>query len=115
MCQTMASASRSAEEVLYFAPNKNPSERTLLVEKQIGRLFRPPAPTNDVKYLRASPAEMPFRNWYTASCALPIPAPFEGAGIPAPFFYKGCGESLPLSVLQSATVGGSVVGVVGPL
>jgi len=26
----------------------------------------PPAPMNHVKYLRAGPAEMPFRNWYTA-------------------------------------------------
>ena len=27
----------------------------------------PPAPMNHVKYLRAGPAEMPFRNWYTAN------------------------------------------------
>jgi len=27
----------------------------------------PPAPMNHVKYLRASPAEMPFPNWYTAN------------------------------------------------
>ena len=26
-----------------------------------------PAPMNHVKYLRAGPAEMPFRNWYTAN------------------------------------------------
>ena len=25
------------------------------------------APMNHVKYLRAGPAEMPFRNWYTAN------------------------------------------------
>jgi len=30
-------------------------------------LVCPPAPMNHVKYLRASPAEMPFRNWYTAN------------------------------------------------
>jgi len=27
----------------------------------------PPAPMNHVKCLRAGPAEMPFRNWYTAN------------------------------------------------
>ena len=27
----------------------------------------PPAPMNHVKYLRAGPAEIPFRNWYTAN------------------------------------------------
>jgi len=27
----------------------------------------PPAPMNHVKYLRAGPAEMPFRNWYTSN------------------------------------------------
>jgi len=27
----------------------------------------PPAPMNHVQYLRAGPAEMPFRNWYTAN------------------------------------------------
>jgi len=27
----------------------------------------PPAPMNHVKYLMAGPAEMPFRNWYTAN------------------------------------------------
>ena len=27
----------------------------------------PPAPMNNVKYLRAGPAEMPFQNWYTAN------------------------------------------------
>ena len=27
----------------------------------------PPAPMNHVKYLSAGPAEMPFRNWYTAN------------------------------------------------
>jgi len=31
------------------------------------RQWCPPAPMNHVKYLRASPAEMPFQNWYTAS------------------------------------------------
>jgi len=29
--------------------------------------WKPPAPMNHVKYWRASPAEMPFRNWYTAN------------------------------------------------
>ena len=29
--------------------------------------YTPPAPMNHVKYLRAGPAEMPFRNWYTAN------------------------------------------------
>ena len=28
---------------------------------------KPPAPMNHAKYLRAGPAEMPFRNWYTAN------------------------------------------------
>jgi len=28
---------------------------------------RGPAPMNHVKYLRASPAEMPFQKWYTAA------------------------------------------------
>jgi len=27
----------------------------------------PPAPMHHVEYLRAGPAEMPFRNWYTAN------------------------------------------------
>ena len=30
-------------------------------------LTHPPAPMNHVKNLRAGPAEMPFRNWYTAN------------------------------------------------
>jgi len=30
-------------------------------------LHTPPAPMNHVKYLRAGPAEMPFRTWYTAN------------------------------------------------
>ena len=57
------------------------------------QFLKPPAPMNHVKYLRA---EMPFGNWYTADTnhfrmtdsvsALPIPAPFKGAGIPVPFF-----------------------------
>ena len=33
----------------------------------ISMSISPPAPMNHVKYLSASPAEMPFRNWYTAN------------------------------------------------
>ena len=30
-------------------------------------ILYPPAPMHHLKYLRAGPAEMPFRNWYTAN------------------------------------------------
>ena len=42
--------------------------RTLIIVNDSCRIHeRPPAPMNHVKYLRASPTEMPFQNWYTAN------------------------------------------------
>ena len=35
--------------------------------RDMRRETRPPAPMNHVKYLSAGPAEMSFRNWYTAN------------------------------------------------
>ena len=53
----------------------NPHKLTVTSNKKIHRTKRnknvevwcPPAPKNHVKYLRASPTEMPFQNWYTAN------------------------------------------------
>jgi len=51
----------------------NLSNRSLFICRDLFDRFMyelrptPPAPMNHVNYLRAGPAEMPFRNWYTAN------------------------------------------------
>ena len=42
-------------------------ERTQVVCVALFYQIDPTAAINHVKYLRAGPAEMPFRNWYTAN------------------------------------------------
>ena len=52
-------SSRSSEISLYSRSHSSHSNMYTYVY--------PPAPMNHVQYLRAGPAEMPFRNWYTAN------------------------------------------------